>query len=439
MAEVIDRLSDKERHLDALSRRVRHVAPEWLRQVRETGALRFEALPFPTHKDEDWRFTDVKPIIRGKFEALTDATPEPLERAIIEPYLFTEPSWTELVFVDGFCAPGASRIGETRNLTVYNLADAVLTDGALARQYLDRIIGETGNVFNALNSAYLHDGAVVHAKRGHGAEHPVHIIYITTGRLRNRAAHPRNLIVLDEAAELTLVESYIGLTDGPYFNNAVTETLLGDGAVLKRYKVLQEGPEGYHLASTRVHQNRSSVFQSFSAVLGGKIARNDLKTRLCGEGAEASLAGLYLAEGDQLVDNATGIEHASPNCTSRIRYKGVLSDMSHAVFSGKIYVHRGAQKTDSNQLNSNLLLSDMATIDTKPLLEIFADDVKCTHGATVGQPPRDQIFYFQSRGISEAMARALLTCGFAGEVVDDISVEPLRVRLHDYIYNRYSP
>ena len=135
MAEVIDRLSDKERHLDALSRRVRHVAPEWLRQVRETGALRFEALPFPTHKDEDWRFTDVKPIIRGKFEALTDATPEPLERAIIEPYLFTEPSWTELVFVDGFCAPGASRIGETRNLTVYNLADAVLTDGALARQY----------------------------------------------------------------------------------------------------------------------------------------------------------------------------------------------------------------------------------------------------------------------------------------------------------------
>ena len=439
MTEVAERISDKECCLHAPARRVQDGAPEWLCRLRELGAKRFETLAFPTRKDEEWRFTDVRPILRTAFETPVESCPAAIDTAGIEPHLFKEPGWTELVFVDGFFAPEASRGITGGNLDVRSLAEMAKIDGALASKHLDSLAGESGNVFNALNSAFLLDGAIVHAPRGYAAQTPVHILYVTTGREKDKAAHPRNLIVLDETAELTLIESYVGLTDAPYFNNVVTETVLGDGAVLKRYKVLHEGPQGYHLASMRVHQGTNSVFNSFSAILGGKIARNELNTRLAGEGAAVSLGGLYLAEGSQLIDNAVSIEHASPRCTSRIRYKGVLSDTSHAVFSGKVHVHREAQKTDSNQLNSNLLLSDTATIDTRPILQIFADDVKCTHGATVGQPPRDQIFYFQSRGISEAMARALLTCGFAGEAVDEIPVEPLRTRLHEYIYNRYSP
>ncbi|MFO7976471.1 MAG: Fe-S cluster assembly protein SufD [Candidatus Hydrogenedentota bacterium] len=439
MTEVLEQLSDKEPYIQALSKRSDKYAPAWLRAVRETGAKRFHALHFPTPKDEEWRFTDVRPIVRGAFEPVQEASPGAIDRDRVGPHRFDEKDWTELVFVDGVFAPGLSRMAKTGKLHVHNLAETARTNGALARERLDKIIGSTGNIFNALNSAFLVDGVVIHVPRGYAAESPVHVLYVTTGKQKNKAIHPRNLVVLEDTAALTLVESYIGLTEAPYFNNVVTEAALGDGAVLKRYKVLHEGRRGYHLSSTRVHQSRNSVLHSFSMFLGGKIGRNDLRTCLNGEGTDASLSGLYLAEDEQSIDNATGIEHAGPHCTSRIWYKGVLNDASHAVFTGKIYVHRGAQKTDSNQLNSNMLLSDKATLDTKPVLEIFADDVKCTHGATAGQPPKDQLFYFQSRGISEAMARALLTCGFASEVVADISLNPLRTRLQDYVYNRYSP
>ena len=439
MTEAVAEKSGKQLYLDALSMQGGAAAPDWLRAVREAGARRFEALPFPTQKDEEWRFTDIRPILRRSFGVLAEASSPQLDDTRLESILFAREGWTELVFVDGFFARELSSIGNGQSLHVSTLAEAALGNGAIAQQYLDRLAGERGGVFSAMNSAFLRDGSLVHARRGHAGAPPVHVVYISTGQQAGNAAYPRNLVVLDETAELTLIESYVGLSDAPYFNDAVTELVLGEEAVLRRYKVLHEGAQGYHLSTTRVEQGRGSVFRSFSAFLGGRIARNDLRTRLAGEGADAALEGLYLAEGEQLIDNATGIEHADPNCTSRIRYKGVLDGASHAVFSGKIYVHRGAQKTDSNQLNSNLLLSDKAVIDTKPLLEIFADDVKCTHGATVGPPPKKQLFYFQSRGISEAKARALLTCGFAGEVVDEISVEPLRARLHEYIYNRYNP
>jgi Fe-S cluster assembly protein SufD len=437
--ETAERFSDKQGYLETLAGRGQHNVPEWLRTVREAGAKRFASLPFPSRRDEAWRFTDIKPLLESAFGTATEAPDEAVDLSLVESHLFNEAGWTELVFVNGFFAPELSRVSSNGPVHVGSLAESAATNGTLAQQHLDRLIGETGDVFNALNSAFLLDGAIIHARRGHAVEMPIHILYVTTGREGNKAVHPRNLIVLDEMAEITVIESYVGLTDTPYLNNVVTETSLANGAVLKRYKVLQEGPQGYHLSSTRVNQDKNSVFRSFSAFLGGKIGRNELKTRLSGEGATAFLSGLYLAEGDQLIDSPTTIEHASPHGTSRIHYKGVLSDSSHAVFSGRIYVHHGAQKTDSNQLNSNMLLSDKATIDTKPLLEIFADDVKCTHGATVGQPSSNQIFYLKTRGISEEMARALLTCGFAGEVVDTISVNPLRTRLHNHVYNRYSP
>jgi Fe-S cluster assembly protein SufD len=254
------------------------------------------------------------------------------------------------------------------------------------------------------------------------------------------AGHPRNLIVVDRHSRAAFVESYVGLAGaGGYFNNVVTEVHVGEGAAVRHLKVLHEAGDAYHLASIRVRQERDSTFRSFSFSQRAKIARNELAVLLDGEGCDCSLNGLYTADGDQLIDNMTFIDHAKPHCTSWIGYKGVLQDRSNAVFSGRILVRRGAQKTDSKQLNQNMVLSDKATVDTKPLLEIFADDVKCTHGATVGPPPRELVFYFQTRGMSEAMALGMLTYGFADEVVSQIDEGPVRERLERFVFDKYSP
>nr|HPJ99014.1 SufD family Fe-S cluster assembly protein [Candidatus Hydrogenedentota bacterium] len=356
MVEVVEQLSDEEKLLEILARRDGSHASGWLRQFRDAGLRRVEARSFPTRKDEEWRFTDIRPIVRGAFEPAMRPPAEAPDPGLAGPHLFNAPGWTELVFVDGFFAPRASSLANTSGLRILSLAESARAGDTFAQQHLDTLAGRSNNIFNAVNSACLTDGAVVHVPRGYASAEPLHILYITTDKLEGKAAHPRNLIVLDETAELTLIESYVGLTGVPYFNNAVTEIVLGGASVLKRYKVLHEGPQGYHLASTLVEQHADSVFRSFSAFLNGKIARNELKTRLAGEGANVSLAGLYLTETGQLIDNATSIEHVSPRCGSRIRYKGVLNGTSQAAFSGAVYVHREAQKTDSNQLNSNLLL-----------------------------------------------------------------------------------
>jgi len=291
-----------------------------------------------------------------------------------------------------------------------------------------------------LNTAFLLDGAFVHIAKAKVVASPIHLLFISTERIGDVAAYPRNLIIAEQHAEATFVESHVSLAgDKTYFNNVVTEISVGEGAKVHWYKILHEGENGYHLSSTRVHQERDSAFKSFSVYQSGRIARNDLGVVLDGEGADVSLNGLYMTDGDQLVDNAMSVDHAKPHCTSWIGYKGVLQDKSHGVFSGRVMVRRGAQKTDSNQLNQNMVLSDKATIDTKPLLEIFADDVKCTHGATVGRPPKELVFYFQTRGMSEAMALGMLTYGFADEVVNQIEVDPVRARLEKFVYNKYSP
>ena len=236
------------------------------------------------------------------------------------------------------------------------------------------------------------------------------------------------------------MESYVGLNDAQgYLNNAVTEIVLGDNATLRRYKVVREGSAGHHLSTTKVIQGRDTNFHSFSITLAGQIVRNELDVVLRGEGSNALLSGLYLNDGDRLIDNALHVTHASPKCYSRMTYKGVLDGGSSSVFTGKVLVPQGSQRTDSDQINNNLLLSDKATIDTKPQLEIFADDVKCTHGATIGGFPPELIFYFQSRGMTAAKADAILTFGFASEIVDGIMIAPLRERLSKYVFEKYSP
>ena len=295
------------------------------------------------------------------------------------------------------------------------------------------------NAFVALNTAFLQDGAYIHVSEGAAPSAPIHLLFVSTGA-NTIASYPRNLIILGKSAEADIVESYVGLNDAAgYLNNAVTEIVMEDNATLRRYKVVREGSAGHHLATTKVIQGRDTNFHSFSISLTGLIVRNELDIMLGGEGANTLLSGLYLNDGDRLIDNALHVTHASPKCYSRMAYKGVLDGTSRSVFTGKVLVPKGSQRTDSDQLNNNLLLSDKATLDTKPQLEIFADDVKCTHGATIGGFPRELIFYFRSRGMAEAMAHAILTFGFASEIVDEINIGPLRERLSKYVFDKYSP
>lgn len=268
---------------------------------------------------------------------------------------------------------------------------------------------------------------------------PIHFVFVSTGSTENAAAHLRNLFVLEASSEAKVVVSHVGLGGARYLSNVVEEIVLGDNAQLGYHKLVEEGARGAHLATTEVHHGRDSRFQSFTFSLTGAVVRNQLCTELAGDNAECALHGLYLNDNKRLVDNCLLITHSQPNCRSRIAYKGVLDGQSSTVFTGKVYVHPVAQKTDSDQLSQNLLLSDTATVDTKPQLEIFADDVKCTHGATVGSPPEEVIFYFRSRGIDEATARGMLTYGFADAIVSEVGLEPLRERLDRYVYEKYSP
>ncbi|MDZ4857664.1 MAG: Fe-S cluster assembly protein SufD [Candidatus Hydrogenedentes bacterium] len=411
--------------------------PDWARAIRVAYAARFAELELPHRRMEEWRFTNIAPILRTQFQTQTSAAGAIGEDAVAS-FRYGDGSWTELVFVDGFLSNELSR--RHAGVTAISLREAISTHGALVEPHLSKHLNGSANAFSALNTAFLLDGAFVHVAADISIEQPIHLLMLNTGRVADSARHPRNLFVLDSGARATVVESHVALeTSARYLTNAVTEISVGENAALTLCKLINESSEAYHLATTTVRLDRGATFNSVAISQSGRIIRNEVKTLLDGEGAHCSLKGLYMTHGDQLVDNPIAIEHAKPNCTSWIGYKGVLDDKSHAVFSGKVYVHRVAQKTDSNQLNQNMLLSDKATIDTKPLLEIFADDVKCTHGATVGRPPDELVFYFRTRGMSEAMALGMLTYGFADEVVEQIEVTPVRERLERFVFNTYSP
>ncbi|NUM52853.1 MAG: Fe-S cluster assembly protein SufD [Candidatus Hydrogenedentes bacterium] len=414
---------------------VRNTGPAWAQAIRAKSAARFAELEFPHRKMEEWRFTNITPILRTPFSpAAANVSQVTVED--IAPFRY-DGKGAELVFVDGHFSESLSRM--PGGITALGLANALTTHEVLIEPHLGHYLNGTSNAFAALNTTFLADGAFVHIEKDTASEAPIYLLFVNTKR-DGTVAYPRNLIVLEPGAKADIVESHVCLEDGPkYFTNAISEVAVGENASLHLHKLIHESPEAYHLATTKVRVDRGGTFKSHAISQSGKIIRNEINVLLDGDGAHTSLHGLYMTSGDQLVDNPTSIEHAKPQCTSWIGYKGVLDDKSHAVFSGKVYVHRVAQKTDSNQLNQNLVLSDKATIDTKPLLEIFADDVKCTHGATVGRPPDELVFYFRTRGMSEAMALGMLTYGFADEVVNQIEIDAVRTRLERFVYNKYSP
>jgi Fe-S cluster assembly protein SufD len=409
--------------------------PRWLQDLRDRAAVRFGALGFPTIRDEEWRFTNVAPIAATEFKP-AGADAAVATEADLAGYLYTDAA-VRLVIVNGHLASGLSRTtGLPAGVRVGSLAAAVTDHTEVVQRYLGRLAEFGNRAFTALNTALATDGAYVYIPDGVVLEQPIHLLFVTTASPTSGPvmSSARALIVAGERSQARIVETYVGPRGTSYFTNAVTEVVVGENAVIDHYKVQQESVEAFHVASMHVHAARSANFSSHSFSLGGRLVRNDASALLDGEGAECTLNGLYVADGDRLVDNHTAIDHAKAHCPSHEIYKGILGGRARSVFNGKIIVRQDAQKTDAKQTNRALLLSDEAMINTKPQLEIFADDVKCTHGAAIGQLDEDAIFYLRARGLTYFEARDMLIHAFAGDILDRVKIEPLRVALEAELY-----
>ncbi len=403
----------------------------WLNQLRADAVDRAGTLKVPTTRDEEWRFTDISPLAKQSFQPVRAVSP--LQTANVERFYLEEMA-IRLVFVDGVYAPRLSTPSnetEDLGLIVTNLSTAVSAHATAIKPHLGRHAGFQDNVFAALNTASLHDGALIIAQRNTVVKKPVHLLFVATQK--EAASHPRCLLIAESGSTVTVVEDYVTLQEEAYVTNAVTEIALADNAQVNHIRVQRDSTEAFHIASCAVSLARASCYQSVSIALGARISRYNLNVLLAAEGAECAIDGLALITGRQLADTHTCIDHMQPLGTSRQSHKCIVDGAAHAVFNGKIMVRRGAQRTASSQSSRNLLLSAKARVDTKPQLEIFADDVKCAHGATVGQLDNEEIFYMKSRGLSEITARNLLTYAFAAEIIERISIASLKHQLEQTV------
>ena len=398
----------------------------WLNQLRANAVDRVGALTVPTTRDEDWRFTDISPLTKLSFQPVQDVTQ--VAPATVEQWTIPEAA-ARLVFIDGRYAPEHSF--NHAGLTVENLAVGVNQHGVATQAHLGRYAGFEHNAFTALNTAFLHDGALVVVPRDMALAAPVHLLFISTRK--HAASYPRVLVIAESGSAVTVVEDFVALQNEAYFTNAVTEMTLAGNAQVHHVRVQRDSAEAFHFANCAVSLAHASRYHSVSVALGARISRHNLGVLLAAEGAGCSIDGLALIGGQQLADTHTLIDHAMPQCVSRQLHKCIVDGAARAVFNGNIMVRAGAQRTDSSQSSRNLLLSGKARVDTKPQLEIFADDVKCAHGATVGQLDVDEVFYLKSRGLSDTAARNLLTYAFGGEVIERIPVASLRNRLEQAV------
>ncbi len=406
----------------------------WMQRLRDVAAARLCECGFPTARWEDWKYFDSQALQKRAFKPAAKGINTITQRNL-EPYLFEALDAHRLVFVDGHYTPELSRVDELpEGVIIEPLAQALPHHVDIIESHLAQYADLDTNPFVALNTMLMSDGVFIHLSPGAVIEAPIHLLYF--GTINEGTAQLRNLIIAGEGSEATVIEHYASAADLAYWTNAVTEIAVSENASVEHYKLEEEGDKAFHVATVQVRQDRDSRFISHNASLGGRLARNDINTRLDGENAQCALNGLYVIKGRQHVDNHTRIDHDKPRTASRELYKGVLDGWSRGVFNGKVIVHKNAQLTDSNQANHNLLLSPNAEADPKPQLEIFADDVKCAHGATVGQLDQDALYYLRSRGVPAAEARALLTFAFANDVIAHMRLEPIRARLEIMIRKR---
>lgn len=405
----------------------------WLNALRGEAVERVGVLTVPTTRDEEWRFTDISLLTKMSFAPVLSATY--LEAADVA-HFYIEEAITRLVFVDGIYAPQLSSTSTDSGVLVSNLSAAIATHAMAIEPHLGRHATFNNNVFAALNTAFLYDAAVIIVARDVAVAAPVHLLFIATQK--DVVSTPRCLVVAETGSAVTVIEDYVVLyqprgQEEAHFTNAVTEIALADNARVNHIRVQREGSKAFHIANCAVSLGDASNYQSVSVALGARISRYNLDVLQTADGATCALDGLTLISGRQLADTHTSIDHAKPHGVSRQLHKCIVGGSAHAVFNGKVMVREGAQRTDAKQSNRNLLLTGKAHIDTKPQLEIFASDVKCTHGATVGQLDSEEVFYLQSRGLSEAAARNLLTYAFGAEVIERIPIASLKHQLEQTV------
>lgn len=394
--------------------------PAWLGERRRLAIERFSLLGFPTTRDEDYKYTNLKAI------AGTDWRPGEYEGAQdldLDRVAYAGQESGRLVFVNGRPELGWAK---DERVTVRSIREALEKDTELAEGHLARYADFESHALTALNTAFFEDGAVVSVASGAVVEDPIHIIWVSTGR-DGEAAHPRTLILAGRESQAQVVESFLSLEDGAAWTNSVTEIVAEEAARIEHFQVQQESLSAFHTGRVEGLQERNAYISTISLSFGAALARNDVNIKLDDEGGECAIDGLFVVGGKQHVDHHTTIDHAKPHCNSHQLYKGILDGESRGVFNGKIIVRKDAQKTDAIQNNKNLLLSTKAEIDTKPQLEIDADDVRCTHGATIGQLSDESLFYLRSRGIPQAEARGLLIYAFAADLLERITLEPLKL------------
>jgi Fe-S cluster assembly protein SufD len=411
--------------------------PSWLFTARKAAIARFSELGFPTTRDEDWRFTNVSPIASLPFRPVVGYSRSGLDAEAIGRFPFAKLKAIRLVFINGHFAREFSNTPPWEDgIKIGSLAQALESNSALVEKHLARRAHDADNAFTALNTAFFQDGAFIYVPPNMTIAEPVHLHFISSSTEAGAASHPRNLIIADTGSRLTVIETFASAANVASFTNAVDEVIVGENAAVEICKFQDESSQAFHVAALHAHLGRNCNFIAHSIALGARLSRNNIRTALDAEGVECILNGLYLTKDEQLADHHMIVDHAKPHCNSHEYYNGILDGKSKGVFHGRILVRPDAQKTDAKQTNKNLLLSEEATIDTKPQLEIYADDVKCTHGATVGQLNDESIFYLRARGIGEETARHMLIHAFAGEIIDRVRHAPVREELDRIVWDR---
>jgi Fe-S cluster assembly protein SufD len=403
--------------------------------VRRDAIRRFAQNGFPTTRQEEWRFTNISPITKIEFQLILQYELRGISRDDIQKYLLDGAIY--VVFVNGMFSSELSDIGTLpQGVMVGSVTETLKKHPEKVQPYIGRLVKGEESAFTALNTAFMWDGGFILVPKDIVMDRPIQLLFIATDHEQTYIAQPRNLIVAGVNSQYKVVETYAGLAQNTYFTNTVTEIVLGENSRLEHDKLQIENMNAFHIGTTQIQMNAASHYTSNVISLGGSLVRNNITAVFDAEGSECTLNGLTLSTGTQIIDNHTAIDHAKPHCNSHELYKAILDGGSKGVFNGKIFVRKDAQKTDAKQTNKTLLLSDDATINAKPQLEIFADDVKCTHGATIGQLDDEQVFYLRTRGIDLAAARDILTFAFAGDVINRITVEPLRQQVEKMIYDR---
>ncbi len=408
-----------------------------INQLRKDAIAKFSELSFPTIKDEEWKYTNITPLFKHSFKPA--ASISEIENAQVDQFTFDDLKGYLAVFVNGIYSKDLSRLENLpKEVVISSLEDAINSSHLAVQKYFSKYADYKQHIFTSLNTAFTKDGAFIHIPDGKILEDPVHILFITNSNGEKILSQPRNLFSVGKNSQVKILEHFVSIDHGIYFTNSVSEISAGENAVVDHVKLQEESKNAFHIHRIEVEQERNSNFTSHSISLGGIISRNDCNIRFNGEGGEGTLNGLYLTDGEQLYDTHTMIDHAKPHCTSHEHYKGILDDKSRGVFNGKVMVRKDAQKTNAFQENNNIILSAEALVNTKPQLEIFADDVKCTHGATIGQLDMDSMFYLKSRGIGKETARAILIHAFASDIIKSIPLKPIKSYIESILTERFN-